>query len=298
MAASPHRRTSAWPLNRMSAPTHVRFAALPHVRIYALTHVRIAAITDRQSSSLETAMKVITAYSHKGGTGKTTALMMLASAIEARGQSALLVDCDPHQSFKAYETHSKSTSPAIWSDRMDVIYLHYEATKVAVLEQTLLDADEGGRFDYCLLNLAGVDHPFNRHVLRYAELTLLPFAPAALDMMELPGALDVLRQLGDQGEVGQARVLLTKMRSKMTSAQTGYIDAVLAGFPVMKTQIRETAVLGDIVMRGLLGKAIAAWEPEASGLQKMEIARLREALEECQALLAEVDSIIELGEAA
>ncbi|WP_236858304.1 hypothetical protein [Cereibacter sphaeroides] len=85
----------------------------------------------------------------------------------------------------------------------------------------------------------------------------------------------------------------------MTSAQTGYIDAVLAGFPVMKTQIRETAVLGDIVMRGLLGKGHrrvgAGGERPA---KRWKSARLREALEECQALLAEVDSIIELGEAA
>lgn len=239
-------------------------------------------------------MRVITAYSHKGGTGKTTALLMLASAIDAAGKSAFLVDCDPHQSFKAYQIYSQQAGPEIWSDKFAVSFLHYEATRLLDLEDALLDADESGRFDYCLLNLAGVDHPFNRHVLRYAEVTLMPFAPSALDLMELPGALDVLRQLSQDGEVGEARVVLTKMRAKMTAAQRQYIGNILQGFPHLETQIRETAILGDLVMRGLLGRSLAAYEREAIGLQKAEVKRLREALTDCQSLLAEVDSLIQV----
>ena len=230
-------------------------------------------------------MRVITAYSHKGGTGKTTALMMLATAIDARGMSALLVDCDPHQSFKAYREHSRTDAGSLWSERMDVRYLHYEATKLAHLEESLLQADESRQFDYCLLNLAGVDHPFNRHVLRYAELTLLPFAPSALDLMELPAALGVIRQLGVEGEVGVARVVFTEMKARMTAAQRAYAHTVLEGFPMLTTPIRETAVLGDLVMRGLLARTIAAAEREAVGLQKAEVVRLRDALAHCTDLL-------------
>lgn len=240
-------------------------------------------------------MKVITAYSHKGGTGKTTALMMIASAIDHNKKTALLVDCDPHQSFKAYRDHSINTDPRLWSDKLEVRYMHYEATTPLKLEQALLDADESGNYDYCLLNLAGVDHPFNRHVLKYAELTLLPFAPAALDLMELPPALDVIRQLGDEGEVGEARVVFSRMKpeSKRNAAQKSYLDTVLDGFPVMQTQISETAILGDIVMRGLLGRFIDIHEPQATGLQVSEIARMKKALSECTDLLNECNAIID-----
>ena len=237
-------------------------------------------------------MRVITAYSHKGGTGKTTALLMLASAIDAAGKSAFLVDCDPHQSFKAYQTYSQQGVADLWSEAFEVAFRHYETTRLLDLEDMLLDADESGRFDYCLLNLAGVDHPFNRHVLRYAEVTLMPFAPAALDLMELPGALDVVRQLSEEGEVGEARVVLSKMKSRMTAAQRHYIGDILQGFPHLDTQIRETAIIGDLVMRGLLERALAANEVKAKGLQMAEIKRLREALIDCQSLLTEVDSLI------
>ena len=235
-------------------------------------------------------MKVIAAYSHKGGTGKSTALMALASAIEARGQSALMVDCDPQRNFNMYRLQSEEID--CWSERMEVRYLDFEATGVAHLEAELMAAEDSGRFDYALLNLAGVDHPFNRMALRYAELTLLPFKPAATELTELGPALDVIRALEQEGEVGTARVLFTMMRPKLTTAASAYRDAALDGFPVMETRLRDSAIFADIVMRGLLRRSLHAMEARASGLEKMQVKRLREALDGCLALLAEVDAII------
>ncbi len=239
-------------------------------------------------------MKVITAYSHKGGTGKTTALMMLASAIQAKGQTAFLVDCDPHQSFAAYQAHSGDR----WADGFDVAYMHYEATSLVDLETALVEAEDSGKYDYCLLNLAGVDHPFNQSCLRYAELTLLPFAPSALDLMELPGALEIIKDLAETGEVGAARVVLTKMKAKMDAAQKSYIETALKGFPMLETEIKDNSIFRDLVMRGLLGRSIEIYGPTATGLEKMEIQRMEAALDQCKDLLAEVDATIQAEEEA
>lgn len=235
-------------------------------------------------------MKVIAAYSHKGGTGKSTALMMLASAIEARGQRALLVDCDPQRSFNMYRLQGEEIG--CWSGRMTVAYFDYEATGVLVLESALMDAEDSGRFDYALLNLTGVNHPFNRMALRYAELTLLPFKPAATELTELSPALEVLRDLTAEGEVGAARVLFTMMRPKLTVAATAYRDAALDGFPVMESRIRDTAIFADIVMRGLLGRSLSTVEAQTGGTAKLQGRRLREALADCLSLLDEVDAVI------
>lgn len=45
-------------------------------------------------------------------------------------------------------------------------------------------------------------------------------------------------------------------------------------------------------MRGLLGRSLAAYEREATGLQKAEVKRQREDVTACQSLLAEVESLI------
>lgn len=241
-------------------------------------------------------MKIITAYSHKGGTGKTTTLMLLASAIQAKGKSALLVDCDPHESFAAYKRFSIREDADLWDDRFDVIYCNYEATTVQAFEQTLLDAEASGKYDYALLNLTGIDHPFNRHALRYAEMTLLPFAPSALDMMELPEALSVIRQLGDEGEVGDARVVFTKMKPKMNSAQLDYMTSVVGDHPILQAKLKETAVAGDIVMRGLLGKTIAHLDDGSKGPQAWEVDRHKAVLEEGIKLFEEIEGLIKASE--
>ncbi len=229
-------------------------------------------------------MKIITAYSHKGGTGKTTALLLLASAIDARGSSCLLVDCDPHQSFKGYQQYA----PHEWPSSMDVVYYNYETTDIEVIENLLLDADEASKYDYCLINLSGVDHPFNRKVIRYAEVTLIPFAPAALDLMEIPGALDAIRKLDDAGEVGEARLVFTKMKTRMSVAQTDYHATAINDFPTLETQIKETATMADLVMKGLLARSALALDTSSA----LEAKRLRETLENGTALLSELDTVI------
>lgn len=240
-------------------------------------------------------MKLVTAYSHKGGTGKTTALMMLASAIDAEGKSALLIDSDPHQSFAAYRAHALESDANAWSDRFDIVYLPYDKIDPLDMEGRLLDADDSGKYDYCLINLPGVDHPFNRCALQYAEVTLIPFAPSSLDLMEVPPALDVIRQLSQEGRVGKARVVFTRMKpqNKRTVANVRDIEAVLMNFPTLETMIKDTAIFGDLVMRGLLARTLAYFEANATGLAKAEVPRLKAALADCQALLHEINTLMQ-----
>ncbi|MDH2328315.1 ParA family protein [Cereibacter sp. SYSU M97828] len=236
-------------------------------------------------------MKVIAAYSHKGGTGKSTALMMLANAISADGKTALLIDSDPQQNFAMYKTYSSEIDA--WDENLEVAYYDFEGTKIANFEQALMDADESGKFDYALLNLSGADHPFNRQALRYAELTILPFKPAATELTELAPALNVIQELGKTGEIGQARVVFTMMKpeGKMTVAARDYKDAAKSQHPCMDTEIKDTAIFSDLVMKGLLNKVIEA-NADAKGLDKMALNRMGDALADCKALLSECDRVI------
>lgn len=238
-------------------------------------------------------MKVIAAYSHKGGTGKTTALMMLANAIADRGQSALLVDCDPQQNFAMYRANSLADGQSYWSDLMDVKYLDFEATSVLRLEEELLNADESGKYDYALLNLAGADHHFNRLALRYAELTLLPFKPAATELSELYPAIAVLEDLKTEAHVGEVRVVLTMIKSKLSASQLLYKQAAMEAFPVMDFEIPENTIFADLVMRGLLSRVIEEEHENVQGLDKVALNRVRAALNDCHTLLAEADKVIE-----
>lgn len=162
-------------------------------------------------------MKVLAAYSHKGGSGKTTALLMLAQAIMARGKNVLLVDCDPQVNFRRWKEES---DPAHWPIGSEVIYCNYELTLPQVMTDVLVEANESGRFDYALLNLPGVDHPFNAFVLKYAELTLIPFKPGATELVELAPAVAAIRRLSEQDQIGEVRIVFAQTNDMTASRQT------------------------------------------------------------------------------
>lgn len=232
-------------------------------------------------------MDIITAYSHKGGAGKTTTLMMLASAIDQAGKTALLIDCDKHQSFGMFRRLSDDR----WSDKFDVTSLYFQTTPVLDLEDALVDANDSGKYDYCLIDLPGTDHPFCRYALRYAELTILPLVPAALDIVEVPAALQVIRDLANDGDIGQARVLFTKM-SSLSASQMAYRDQAAEGFQHMECTIPESKVLQDLVTRGLLPRTIKHVDEHAKGLQRSELRYLLKTMEKCTELFDECRAII------
>lgn len=230
-------------------------------------------------------MRIYAAYSHKGGTGKTTALVLLANAIAARGHTALLLDADPQRNFRMWRNYGRQME--IWDDKITVEYRDYETTPVIELEDFLVDANDSGKYDYALLNLPGIPHRFNQHALRYAELTLLPFRPTPAELAEMGPALKAIEKLSEDGEVGAARVLFTmiKAESKIPEVWRDYMNEARQRFPCMDTIIRDSTIFSDILMRGMLHLSIQ----RTSGLGKYEASR---ALEVCEALLNECEAIV------
>lgn len=233
-------------------------------------------------------MKVIAAYSHKGGTGKTTTMLMLANAIISTGKTALLVDCDPQANFARWKIDSLETH---WPAGMKIVYQNYETTSGETLQEILTDADESNQFDYCLLNLPGLDHPFNQFVLRFAELTLIPFKPGATELVELQPAVDAIRRLEQEGKVGAIRILFTQTNG-MTSAAKTYYRAAKDEFDHLAFETPANAIFEDLIMQGIIARVIGDNEGKVSGLDKVRLSRLKAALHDCETLLAECEQVI------
>lgn len=234
-------------------------------------------------------MKVIAAYSHKGGAGKTTALMMLAQAIIAKGQNVLLVDCDPQINFQRWK---EECDPNHWPEKSQVIYRNFALTTSSEIDETLLNANESGQYDYCLLNLPGVDDPFNAYVLRYAELTLIPFKPGATEFVELSPAIAAIKRLEADNVIGAVRVLFMQTND-MTAADRLYYSAAKEAFDHLLYEVPRTAILKNISMEGIFIKIIEQYADIVTGLDKNKIVRLRTALDDCTKLLSACDAVVE-----
>lgn len=237
-------------------------------------------------------MKIVTAFSHKGGTGKTTSLTMLANAAASEGMKTLLIDADVQQSFALWRALSEQGG--VWDDCFDLSYFDFQKTKIEAIEDYLLDADDSGKYDLCLINLAGVEHEFNRLAIRYAEVVLLPFKPALVELQLLEPAIAEIRSLADQGQVGQYRIVFTSVptRSKLTVEARDYMEMAKVEYPCLETEISQSAIFQNLLAKGVLHRTIAAARAGGANRDMIQLRHFETALDNCNRLWAEVKGLM------
>lgn len=160
--------------------------------------------------------KVIAVCGRKGGCGKTTTAINLASGLAARGRRVLVVDCDPQQSATAWA--APGTLP------VKVIPLPLTDKNAAEWSQKIRGADA----DFVV-----IDTPPHLDVTltvpaAAADLVLLPCAPSGLDVDALRSAVETLKGL--QGEGFGFVMAAVPVRVDNRTAASREVADVLKGF--------------------------------------------------------------------
>lgn len=237
-------------------------------------------------------MKVVTAFSHKGGTGKTTSLAMIANAAATKQERVLLIDADVQQSFSLWKALSDQDD--LWVPNFSVKYFNFQKTNIATMEDFLLEANESGDYDLCLMNLAGVEHPFNRMAIRYAEVVLLPFKPALVELQLLEPAIEEIKSLSQEGEVGQYRLVFSSVpsKSKMTVEARDYMKMARDTYPCLETEIAQSAIFQNLLAKGVLNKSIQRAREGGASRDLIQIPHYETALDNCVRLYDEVKGLM------
>ena len=110
--------------------------------------------------------EIITVINQKGGTGKTTTVMNLGSALASLGKKVMLIDVDPHASlsysFGLNDTEGTISDVLMGSKTLEEILVEKEGMYIAPASTELADteiylADKQGRENYLLEHLTGTD---------------------------------------------------------------------------------------------------------------------------------------------
>ncbi|MFW0120231.1 AAA family ATPase [Rothia sp. P5764] len=124
---------------------------------------------------------------HKGGVGKSTLTVNLATTFQQQGMSVTIVEADP-------SIHTASR----WAD--DREEFGYEAImtlrKEGRLSQTLCELDKS--YDVVLVDTAGKDSKELRSAMTVADLVLVPSRPAQADLdatVDLMQIIDMVQDL-------------------------------------------------------------------------------------------------------
>jgi chromosome partitioning protein len=124
-------------------------------------------------------MKTVAITSQKGGTGKTTTAVHLATAATLAGYDAVVIDLDPQGSASTWGDDRGEAAPEVISG---------QATRLNVLLESA--AREG--FDLVVIDTGPAADSAARRSAELADLVLIPCRPSAFDLKAIRTTLDLV----------------------------------------------------------------------------------------------------------
>jgi chromosome partitioning protein len=209
---------------------------------------------------------VVTVANLKGGAGKSTAAIHLASAAQAAGIQTAIIDADPDQQAAAKWGDSRpARPPAVLSA------VHSR------LPQAIAEAGRGGA-GLVLIDTAAFEQKILAAAVREAALVLIPCRPTAQDVQYLAATADIVA-----AHRKPAAVVLNQVEPRL--AETGQSRALIAriGLPLSPVS---------------LSKAVAYQRAIAAGLGVTEYEPAGKAAREVLALLEWISGLLRLSGAS
>jgi len=213
-------------------------------------------------------MAVIVFLSPKGGAGKTTSALVLATQL-ARGSEVSVIDADPNRPVRAWATGGNCPpNLTIISD---------------VDEDSILDQIEAASSatPFVVVDLEGTAAKIALLAVSQADLVIVPTQGSHLDAEQAGRALKVIKQHERAARRAVPfAVLLTRTNPTIRARTLAHIQRGLAagGIPVMKTELNEREAF----------RAIFSFKRPLEGLDPREVANLPKAIANAEAFTQEV----------
>ena len=174
-------------------------------------------------------MPTIAFVSPKGGVGKTTAALLLASQL-ARGARVCIVDADPNHPIAAWGKGAQLP------DNLSII--------ANVDEDNILDRIEeaAASAPFVIVDLEGTAAKIVLLAVSQADLVVIPMQGSQLDAEQASRTIRVLKQHEKMtGRAVPFGVLLTRTSTIIRTRTMGYIQGGLvdAGVPMFSVQLHE-----------------------------------------------------------
>jgi chromosome partitioning protein len=182
-------------------------------------------------------MPVIAFANPKGGAGKTTAALLLASELASRGANITIIDADPERWISQWgQLPGKPSNIRIVS----------EVTEDSIIDQV---ADEAGRAQFVIIDLEGTASLMVANAIGMSDMVVIPTQGASMDAK---GAAKTIRLIKNQERMTRRPiafgVLMTRTSAAVTSRALRNVSRQMqeAGIPIFGTSIVERAAYRDI----------------------------------------------------
>lgn len=162
-------------------------------------------------------MPVIVMASPKGGVGKSTCAVLLASEFARMGAEVTVLDCDPNKSLTRWASHGTPNGVTVVGEigRSDIV-------------PAIRQADGDGRI--VIVDLEGIASQLVSRAISQADLVIVPMQATALDAEIGSEALALIREEEDTlGRQIRHAVVLTKTSAAVKSRVQKELEEQLRG---------------------------------------------------------------------
>ncbi len=161
-------------------------------------------------------MFVLAIISQKGGPGKTTLAVNLATAAAERGLTAVIIDLDPQANAANWKDRRKAENPAVVS------------APPSRLRQTL-EAAEQHQADFVVIDSPGKADSSAIVAANYADFVFVPVEPHMSNLETLPGVHALLQATTDK--TPPAFVIVNKLHPSATTQAENIKRMIEEAFP-------------------------------------------------------------------
>jgi chromosome partitioning protein len=219
-------------------------------------------------------MPTIVFASPKGGAGKSTSAVVLATELAGRGAQVTVIDADPNKPVSRWA--KRPGKPATLTVIADVT------------EESIIDhIDEAAhRSAFVIVDLEGTASMMVGYAISRADLVIIPTQGSQLDAAEAVKAIKLVRNM-EKARNGQAipsAILFTRTSAAIRPRTLQAIEAEFSqnGVPTFKTSMNERDAF----------RAIFAFGGSLSDLDRSQVSNVPAAVTNARAFATEVVSML------
>lgn len=216
-------------------------------------------------------MAVIAVSNPKGGTGKSTTALVLATTLARHGASVTVFDCDPNRNLVAWKDGPSQCSVTVIG--------HADSTNIARMLK-----GEAARQQFVIADLEGTASLMVASAILAADLTLIPMQGSAMDATQARRAIALIEDQAATVGPRPYRVLFTRTKPGFATRDERVIRETMAaaGVPIMATDLAERAAY----------RSMFTYRQSLDELDPQAVNGLDKARENADALVGEIVEIL------
>ena len=180
---------------------------------------------------------VISLINQKGGVGKTTIAINLASALSSRNLKVLVIDADPQGSVLQWQATGANRE--------------FDVVQLAMPELSAQIGNHRRAFDHVVIDSPPALSHVSREIAAASDLAIIPIAPSSLDIWSSRETIELVTGVGRKRQRLAARLLVyrkipgTRLAAEARDALNSY------GVDIFKTEISQRIAYVEAIVSGV-----------------------------------------------